>query len=71
MESGLFMTERTKYDLNIYKTLKSLVRYSHKTKSILFGDPCAFQISFTGKETLIKSEFAESLKWDNFFVTKV
>lgn len=65
------MTERSKYDLNIYKTLKSVVRYSNKTKSITFGDPCAFQIFFTGKETVIKSEFVESLKWENFFIVKV
>ncbi len=54
-ESGLFMTEREKYDLSIFKVSKSVVRYSQKSRSIMFGDPAAFEICFSGKEISIRS----------------
>ena len=49
---------------------KSVVRYSNKFRSIMFGDPTAFEICFSGKDILIKSEFQE-LKWEHFFLYKL
>jgi hypothetical protein len=56
-ESGLFMTEREKYELGIYKVSKNVVKYSNKTRSVGFGDPMVFEICLTGKEIQVKSDF--------------
>lgn len=71
-ESGFFMSNKNKVDLQFYKANCEAVVYSVASKTISFGKPSCFDIILEGNEMRVRTEIVPmGAEWVNQFVYKL
>jgi hypothetical protein len=71
-ESGFFISERSKIDIQFYRATKDVVVYNKKNKIISFGSPSGFDVIFEGDSLKIKAEIVPShTEWIYQFIYKL
>jgi hypothetical protein len=71
-ESGFFMTNKNKVDVQFYKANCEAVVYNTLTKTISFGKPSCFDIVLDGNETRVRTEIVlAGGEWVHQFVYKL